>query len=61
MTLLRESYLYHLWTVLLSVYDGSMVHRILAAVGGWCNRQIDGSRVLRVLCREGAVARGWKD
>ena len=52
MTLLRESYLYHLWTVLLSVYDSSMVHRILAAAGGWCNRQIDGSRVLRVLCRE---------
>ncbi|MDY5611905.1 O-antigen ligase family protein [Dysosmobacter sp.] len=61
MTLLRESYLYHLWTMLLSVYDGSIVHRILAAVGGWCNRQIDGSRVLRVLCREGAVARIWPD
>ena len=61
MTLLRESYLYHLWTVLLSVYDGSAVHRILVAAGGWCNRQIDASRVLRVLCREGAVARAWPD
>ena len=61
MTLLRESYLYQLWTALLSVYDGSAVHRILAAAGGWCNRQIDESRVLRVLCREGAVARAWPD
>ena len=61
MTLLRESYLYDLWTVLLSVYEDSMVHHILAAVGVWCNRQIDESRVLRVLCREGAVARAWPD
>ena len=61
MTLLRESYLYHLWTVLLSVYDGSAVHRILAAVGDWCNRQIDESWGLRVLCREGAVARAWPE
>lgn len=61
MTLLRESYLYDLWTMLLSVYEDSMVHHILASVGVWCNRQIDESRVLRVLCREGAVARAWPD
>ena len=61
MTLLRESYLYHLWLALLSVYDDSTVHRVLSAVGGWCSRQIDGSRVLRPLCREGAVARAWPD
>lgn len=61
MTLLRESYLYHIWTVLLSVYDDSMVHRVLAAIGAWCNRQIDGSRVLGVVCREGVVARSWPD
>ena len=61
MTLLRESYCYHLWTVLLSVYDKSAVHRFLAAAGRWCNRQIDTSRVLRVLCREGAVARAWPE
>ncbi len=59
MTLLRESYLYHLWTVLLSVYDGSCVHRILVRLGAWCSRQIDESRVLAPLCREGTVARGW--
>nr|WP_325298254.1 O-antigen ligase family protein [uncultured Dysosmobacter sp.] len=61
MTLLRESYLYRLWLSLLSVYDGSTVHHVLAAAGGWCSRQIDGSRVLRPLCREGAVARAWPD
>ena len=61
MTLLRESYCYHLWTVLLSVYGGSAVHRFLAAAGRWCNRQVDTSRVLAVLCREGVVARSWPD
>ena len=61
MTLLRESYCYHLWTVLLSVYDKSAVHRFLAAAGRWCNRQIDTSRVLAVLCREGAMARAWPE
>lgn len=60
MTTLRESYLYHLWTVLCAVYYDSGVHRCLAALGNWCNRQIDGSRLLRVLCREGAVARAWE-
>lgn len=59
MTLLRESYLYHIWMTLLSIYDDSMVHRVLAVVGSWCSRQIDESRVLRVLCREGVVARAW--
>lgn len=59
MTLLHESILYHLWTALLSLYESSGLHRLLAAAGAWCNRQIDTSRVLRVLCREGAVARAW--
>ena len=61
MTLLRESYLYHIWMTLLSIYDDSMVHRGLAVVGSWCSRQIDESRVLRVLCREGMVARAWPE
>lgn len=61
MTLLRESYLYHIWMTLLSIYDDSMVHRVLAVVGSWCSRQIDESRVLRVLCREGMVARAWSE
>ncbi len=60
MTLLRESYLYHLWTVLCAVYGDSAVHRCLVRLGGWCSRQIDSSRLLRVLCREGAVARAWE-
>lgn len=59
MTLLHESILYQLWTALLSLYESSGLHRLLAVAGAWCNRQIDTSRVLRVLCREGAVARAW--
>ena len=61
MTLLRESYLYHIWTMLVALYNASMVRRVLAGIGGWCNRQIDGSRVLGVLCREGVVARAWPE
>ncbi|MDO4315431.1 MAG: O-antigen ligase family protein [Oscillospiraceae bacterium] len=61
MTLLRESYLYHLCLALCAVYEDSAVHRVLAAAGAWCGRQIDGSRVLRPLCREGAVARAWPE
>jgi len=59
MTLLRESYLYHLWMTLISIYQDSAVCRILTRIGAWCNRQIDESRVLNVLCREGIVARSW--
>lgn len=61
MTLLRESYVYHLWLTLCSVYEDSVVHRALTRVGAWCNAQIDGSGVLRVLCREGRVAKAWPD
>lgn len=60
MTLLQESCLYHLWTALLSCYYDSALHRLLAALGRWCNRQIDASRLLTVLCREGAAARSWR-
>lgn len=61
MTLLRESYLYHLWMVLLAVYDDSALHCLLAGIGAWCSRQIEESRVLRPLCREGVVACAWPD
>lgn len=61
MSLLRESMVWHLWLTLCSVYEDSAVHRVLARLGTWCSRQIDGSRVLRVLCREGAVARAWPE
>ena len=33
MTLLRESYLYDLWTVLCGLYDASALHRLLAKLG----------------------------
>ena len=61
MTLLRESYLYDLWTVLCALYDASALHRLLAKLGAWCTAQIEGSAVLRPLCREGAVARAWPE
>lgn len=61
MEYLRESQLYRLCAVLYTVYMDSTLHRCLAALGAWCNRQIDGSRVLTVLCREGVVARSWPD
>ena len=49
MEYLRESQLYALSMTLYAVYMDSAVHRCLAAMGAWCNRQIDGSRVLAVL------------
>ena len=61
MTLLRESFIYRLWLILLATYMDSDLHRALAAVGGWCNRQIDESRVLRPICREGVVAKAWPE
>ena len=61
MTLLRESYLAHLWAVLVSLYENSACHRLLVRLGRWCNQQIDGSRILRPLCREGVVAKAWSD
>lgn len=61
MTVLRESYLYHLCAVLYAVYMESGVHRCLAALGAWCNREIDESGALRILCREGALAASWRE
>ena len=61
MTSLRESDLFRLWLALYAAYEDSGLHRLLVRLGAWCNRQIDGSACLRVLCREGAVARSWPD
>ena len=61
MNLILESNLYRLWLSLLSAYDGSAAHRLLAALGRGCNHLVDGSAILRVLCREGGAARAWKD
>lgn len=60
MTLLRESWIYHFFAVvLLPLYERSALHRLFMRVGKWCDAQIDGSAVLRPLCREGLVARAW--
>jgi len=61
MTLLRESHLYRIWIALCSVYEDSVIHHALTRIGVWCNAQINESRVLRPLCREGVVARTWPD
>ena len=61
MTYLRESFCYQMWIALLAVYDQSALHRCLVRLGGWCNAQIDQSRILKVLCRQGVVARSWPD
>ena len=61
MTLLRESFVYRLWLALAATYTDSGLCHVLAAMGGWCTRQIDESRVLRPLCREGTVAKAWPD
>lgn len=62
MTLLRESFLYRFCvTWLLPTCQDSMVCRALTKLGAWCNAQIEGSAVLRPICREGAVAKAWPD
>lgn len=61
MNLILESNLYRLWLVLLSAYDDSAVHRLLVSMGRGCNRLIDSSAVLQVLCREGTVSRAWEN
>ena len=61
MTLWQTSLTYRVWVWLCTVYEDSALHRILAAVGRWCSEQIEDSRVLRPLCREGAVARAWRE
>ena len=58
--LICESGLYHLWLTLLSLYRSSALHHAIDTAGAWCNRQIDESRLLAVLCREGSFARSWE-
>ena len=60
MTLWQTSLTYQIWVWLCDVYEDSTLHRFLAAAGRWCNGQIETSRFLRPLCREGIVARSWK-
>jgi len=59
MELVRESYLYRIWLAVCALYGESALHRFLVALGEWCNRQIDTSSLLGVLCREGGLARQW--
>jgi len=61
MELVRESNLYRIWLAVCSLYGGSALHRLLATLGWWCNRQIDTSALLRVLCREGKLAKKWTE
>ena len=57
MTLWQTSLTCQIWVLLCDVYKDSNLHRLLAAAGRWCSEQIETSRILRPLCREGAAAR----
>ena len=61
MTLWQTSLTCRVWVWLCGTYEESTLHRLLAAAGRWCSNQIEESRVLRPLCREGAAAKAWKD
>ena len=61
MTVLKESCLYRLLLLLCGAWQDSGLHRLAVRAGAWCNGQIDGSAILRPLCREGAAARSWPD
>ena len=61
MLVIQESLLWRLCLALAASYKESRLRRILDDIGDWCNRQIDTSAVLRVLCREGVVARAWPE
>ena len=60
MTLWQTSLTCQIWVLLCDVYKDSNLHRLLAAAGRWCSEQIETSRILRPLCREGAAARAWE-
>ena len=60
MTLWQTSQTCQIWVLLCEVYKDSNLHRLLAAAGRWCSEQIETSRILRPLCREGAAARAWE-
>jgi putative inorganic carbon (HCO3(-)) transporter len=61
MNSVQESNLYRIWMAICLLYDESLLCRVLKVMGRWCNRQIDESGILRVLCREGVVARSWEN
>lgn len=61
MTLLRESLLCRLCLLLWGAWKDSGLSRLLRRAEDWCGRQIAESRVLRPLCREGALARAWPE
>ena len=56
MTLWQTSLTYQIWVWLCDVYEDSTLHRFLAAAGRWCSGQVEESRILRPLCREGIAA-----
>lgn len=51
MLVIQERLLWRLCLALAASYKESRLRRILDDIGDWCNRQIDTSAVLRVLCR----------
>lgn len=61
MTLLRESMLFRLCVAVVGAWKNSALCRLLDRLWDWCESQIDGSAILKPLCREGVVARAWPD
>ena len=61
MELIRESCLYRLWLAFCALWNESLLGRGLDALWRRCVRAGRESVLVTVLCREGAVARGWKD
>ena len=61
MRLVRESYIYYLWTVLRSLYDRSFLSHVLINVADWCGREITSSRIFSIIGREGCINQSWPD
>lgn len=61
MSLFRESFLCRLLLAFWTLYLNSGLCRLIRRLENWCGRQVETSCLLRPLCREGVVARGWPD
>lgn len=65
MTIVRDSFaatlIVQLWTAIYGVYEMSRLHGIFEKLAHWGHKQITGSAILTILCREGSFARSWQD
>ena len=61
MTIFQQSMLYAILSGLLRLWQESCLGRGFAAVIRWLSARVDESAILWVLCREGYVARAWRE